>query len=99
MYPKYTQQEISMTQFLYTSAYVMRRAGRRSPTAGVQLHRYLPSPDGVMVSDRAASGWTLDEWRNLAETRSPQLREDLLAIITTLEREQDELREKYEKHW
>lgn len=99
MYPKYTQQEISMTQFLYTSAYVMRRAGRRSPTAGVQLHRYLPSPDGVMVSDRAASGWTLDEWRNLAESRSPQLREDLLAIITTLEREQDELREKYEKHW
>jgi hypothetical protein len=88
-----------MTQFLYTSAYVMRRAGRRSPTAGVQLHRYLPSPDGVMVSDRAAAGWTLEEWRKLAETRSPQLRADLLALIDVLAQEQSELRERYEQHW
>ena len=53
-----------MTQFLYTSAYVMRRAGRRSPTAGVQLHTDTSRRrTASWFLTEAASGWTLDQSR------------------------------------
>lgn len=88
-----------MTQFLYTAGYVMRRAGRKSPSAGVQLQRHLPSPEGVLVSDRAAAAWTLKTWRSVAQTRRLPLREDLLATLDELEEEQAALTDRYVTRW
>ena len=84
-----------MTQFFYTAQHIMRQAGRKSPTAAVQLRPHLPAPEAVMVSGRGAAGWSLSTWRQVARTRRSPLKEDLLAVIDRLQEEETGLGEKY----
>ena len=86
-----------MTQFFYTAQHMMRQAGRKSPTAAVQLKPYMPAPEVVMVSGRGAAGWSLSTWRPVAKTRRSPLKEDLLGVIDRLQAEESDLGYKYTK--
>lgn len=86
-----------MTQFFYTAQHIMRQAGRKSPTAAVQLKPHLPAPEAVMVSGRGAAGWSLSTWRQVAKTRRSPLKEDLLRVIDRLQVEESELSEKHSR--
>lgn len=86
-----------MTQFYYTAQFIMRRAGRKSPTAAVQLKPHMPTPEAVMVSERGAVGWSLATWQQVAKTRQPKLQHDLLKVIAELRAEEAALAEKYTK--
>lgn len=52
-----------------------------------------------MVSGRPAAGWTLATWREWAEKRRSPLREDVLAVLDELEREEQPLIERYFNRW
>lgn len=86
-----------MTRLYYTGRYLMKRSGRPSPNAFSQFQHQMPAPEVVMVSGRAAAGWSLKTWRRIAATRSGRLQEDMLAAIEQLEEEEHELRKKYKK--
>lgn len=87
-----------MTQLYYTAQFMMQRAGRKSPSAAVQLEKNLPVPDAVIVMPkRGTPGFSLLTWEQFAKTRQPKLREDLLKVIKELREEESTLVEKYTK--
>lgn len=83
------------TQFFYTAAAMMRRAGRSSPNAAAQIVKSMPVPDAVGVSGVSSRAWTLDSWRRFAVTRSKPLSDDLLRTIEELQSEELELMRRY----
>lgn len=86
-----------MTQFYYSGQYFLKRAGRTSPNAFAQIKNVMPAPEAVMVSGRAAAGWSLPTWRQVAQSRQERLKKDMLAAAEELQTEETELSEKYRK--
>lgn len=88
-----------MTQFYYSGQYLWRRMGRAvNGFTQVQAQKgVLPAPEAVLVSGRAASGWSLSTWRQVANTRRSSLKAEMLKAINQLEREEVELSQKYAK--
>lgn len=83
-----------MTQFYYSGQYMVKRA-KRSANVYQQFSHHMPPAEAVLVSGRAAAGWSLSTWRQIAETRKESLRKDLLIAIGELQQEEAELAKKY----
>lgn len=83
------------TAFYYTAAQVMARAGRKSPNAAQQIKNQMPVPDVVLVAPRPTYAWSLQSWRDFAQGRMQPLRDDLLATLTVLEKEERALVKEY----
>lgn len=85
-----------MTEFYY-GVQEMARKANRSASSGQQWYRNMPPAEAVMVSKRSAAGWTLETWKEFAESRQEPLRGDLLKTIETLEADERDLYRKFRR--